>query len=239
MLTMVPANVTECPPRAVSAWPSPGFGEGRVTLPTDNLDQQAGSSPGLVRPHWPRPPAPGAHIVTTPQTPPSSHQAKRRRVLRGAVAAPVVLTISSGAGATMTSNMRCVNNQANNPAHGVRSVAVSTSTTSTTIRVPLYLTGGKRYIRGSDIVALQHPSRPVTWISTGQWWEFNASTNQRIGSSAVLLPSTPPLTSPVQYVVLQMDQHGQIVGAGAHSTSSSMVHGTCWTSFVAGAVPPL
>ncbi len=167
-----------------------------------------------------------------------AHAQRRRRVLRGAISAPVVLTISSGASATMTSNMRCVANQVTNPQHGTRSVAVST-TTSTVIRVPLYVGGGKHYIRGNDIVALQHSSRPVTWIKTGEWWEFNPTANARVGTMAVTLSTTPSMTSPTQFVVLQMDQYGRIVSAGAHSSSTAMVHGTCWNSFRAGAIPPL
>jgi hypothetical protein len=164
---------------------------------------------------------------------------RRRRVLRGAISAPVVLTISSGASATMASNMRCVANQVTNPQNGTRSTAVSTALTSTTVRVPLYRTGdGKRYIRGSDIVSLAHASRPVTWIKTGEWWEFNVNSNRRVGS-AVMLATTPPLTSPVQYVVLQMNSQGQIVSAGVHTGSTAMVHGTCWNSFRSGALPPL
>ena len=167
-----------------------------------------------------------------------AHAQRRRRVLRGAISAPVVLTISSGASATMTSNMRCVANQVANPQHGVRSVAVSTATTSTAIRVPLYLASdGKRYIRGNDIVALAHPSRPVTWIKTGEWWEFNVDANARVGASPVLLSTTPPASG--QFVVLQIDQFGRIASAGAHSSTTAMVHGTCWNSFRSGIIPPL
>ena len=171
-----------------------------------------------------------------------AHAQRRRRVLRGAISAPVVLTISSGASATMTSNMRCVANQVANPQHGTRSVAVATTTTSTAIRVPLYIVSstGKRYIRGADIVSLAHSARPVTWIKNGEWWEFSVGDNApAAGTSPVTLPSTPPLTSPVQHVVLQVDQYGRIVSAGKHHSTTSLVHGTCWNSFRAGALPPL
>jgi hypothetical protein len=76
----------------------------------------------------------------------------------------------------------------------------------------------------------------VTWISNGQWQEFSLGTNLRVGSPTTL-PSTPPLTSPVQYVVVQMDQHGYIVSVGKNTTTDmSLVHGTCWNSFRAGPV---
>ncbi len=167
------------------------------------------------------------------------HVHRRRCVLRGALSAPVVLAVSSGASATMASNMRCVVNQVTNPQYGIRSTGVSTEVTSTTVRIPLYRdSDGKRYIRGSDILALAHASRPVTWIKSGQWWEFKVNSNQRVGS-ALTLSTTPSLTSPVQYAVLQMDQHGQIVSVGAHTRSTAMVHGTCWNSFRSGALPPL
>lgn len=169
-----------------------------------------------------------------------SSVSRRRKVLRGVLSAPVMLTLSSGASATMTSNRRCLANQVTNPKDGQRWHSAGASTIpSTVIRLPLYVVAGttpKYYVRGSEVTGLAHASRPVTWISNGQWQEFSLGTNLRVGSPTTL-PSTPPLTSPVQYVVVQMDQHGYIVSVGKNTTTDmSLVHGTCWNSFRAGPV---
>lgn len=159
---------------------------------------------------------------------------RRRRVLRGAIAAPVMLTISSGASATMTSNMRCVAGQVNNPSTLPRTQAAGTGVPSSVIRLQLYVRSGKFYISGTELNTLAHASRPVSWISNGQWQEFNPTTNLRVGTPVTLSPS-PTVTSPVQYAVVQMDQNGYIMSVGANNaTSTSMMAATCWNSFRAG-----
>ncbi len=162
---------------------------------------------------------------------------QRRKVLRGVISAPVVLTISSGASATMKSNMRCVANQVTAPTTLPRTYNAGTSSVpSSVIRVPLYITGGKHYISGTEVNALAHPSRPVAWISNGQWQEFDTGTNLRVGSP-VTLGSTPPVTSPTVYANVQMDQQGYIMSVGKNTTTStSMMAATCWNSFRAGPV---
>lgn len=166
-----------------------------------------------------------------------AHAQRRRRVLRGAISAPVVLTISSGAGAAMTSNLRCVNYQVNN-APLPRTYAAGTGVPSTVIRVQLYRDAGntKRFFSGTELQGLAHASRPASWISTGQWQEFDAVTNLRVGSPYVPSP-TPVLTSPIEYANLQMDRDGYILSVGKNtSTSTSLIAATCWNSFRAGPV---
>lgn len=161
-----------------------------------------------------------------------AHAQRRRRVLRGALSAPVVLTISNGAGAQMTSNLRCVANQVNNPTSVPRTQAPSTTVPSNRVNVRLRLTGGKYYIRGSEVRALAHPARPVNWIGASEYREFLLGSNSLTGPN-VTLPSLPPVTN--RWVVLQMDQHGYITSAGVNNLSStSMITGTCWTSFRLG-----
>ncbi len=162
-----------------------------------------------------------------------AHAQRRRRVLRGALSAPVVLTISNGAGAQMASNLRCVANQVTTPVGGIRSVPVSTSLTSSYLRVKLYRatpTAGLWYVSGTDIQNASQIGRTVTWISIGQWWQFNPTTNLRVGASPVTGIS-PTLTSPERWAVLQVDQNGDIVSVGNHSASTSMVYQSCWNSF--------
>lgn len=165
---------------------------------------------------------------------------QRRKVLRGVISAPVVLTISSGASATMTSNMRCVANQVNGTTTTLpRTYNAGASTVpSTVIRVPLYrnAAGTVHYISGTEVNALAHPSRPVSWISNGQWQVFDVATNLRSGSPGTL-GFTPTLTSPTLYANVQMDQHGYITAVGRNTTTStSMMAATCWNSFRAGPV---
>lgn len=161
---------------------------------------------------------------------------RRRRVLRGAIAAPVVLTVSSGASATMASNLRCVNNQVNNPTSLTRTTPAGTGVPSTVIRVPLYTNGTKFYFSGTDVQGFAHPSRPFTWILVGQWQEFNVSGNvHTTGTSPVTMTPAPAITAPVRYAVLQMDQNGNILRVGANTTTTtSMMAATCWNSFRAG-----
>jgi hypothetical protein len=166
-----------------------------------------------------------------------AHAQRRRRVLRGAISAPVVLTISSGAGAAMTSNLRCVNYQVNN-APLPRTYPAGTGVPATVVRVKLYRNAAntKRFFSGTELQGWAHPSRPVSWISTGQWQEFDTSTNLRVGTPYVPSPAPEP-TSPVEYANVQMDQDGYILSVGKNSaTSTSLIAQTCWASFVTGPI---
>ncbi len=172
------------------------------------------------------------------QSKPTSEVAapKRRRLLRGALAAPVVLTVSNGAGATMNSNMRCVANQVVDGS--VRTYPAGTGVPSTVIRVQLYrnTANDKRFISGTELQGLAHQSRPVSWISNGQWQEFSTTNNMLVGTPHVP-GTTPTITNPVEYANVQMDQHGYILAVGKNNSSStSMMAATCWNSFRAGPV---
>lgn len=178
-----------------------------------------------------------------------AHAQRRRRVLRGAISAPVVLTISSGASATMASNLRCVANQVNTPAHGVRSHASGATVTAGLVRVQLYsqttssgwpaVTTTRHYVKGSDLHAIGAPVRPPTWITGGQWQQINLSTNALEGSPVTMTTSPSPLSG--QFAVVQFDQNANILSVGADIVDSSgkrtsMVFASCWTSFKTGAV---
>ncbi|MCA3240878.1 MAG: hypothetical protein ING89_06235 [Rubrivivax sp.] len=161
---------------------------------------------------------------------------QRRRVLRGVIAAPVVLTISSGASATMTSNLRCVANQVNNPTILPRTYGAGSGVPSTVIRVPIYeFTSGPtttHYISGTEIRGLAHTDRPVTWINNGQWRTFDVASNTMGGTN---LPSPGTMTTTDMHATLQMDQSGYVLSVGKNSsTSTSMIGATCWNSFRAG-----
>lgn len=164
-----------------------------------------------------------------------AHAPRRRRVLRGAISAPVVLTISSGAGAQMTSNLRCVANQVENPTTLPRDMAAGGSVPSTVVRVQLRQVGTTYYVAGADVLALQHPSRPISWIGVGQYRRFNLTANTLQGPPNQTLASVPPLSNPPRFAVLQMDQQGYILSVGKSTGSTtSMVAATCWNSFRTG-----
>ncbi len=160
-----------------------------------------------------------------------AHAQRRRRVLRGAISAPVVLTISNGAGAQMTSNLRCVANQVNNPTSLPREYGAGTGVPATVIRVQLWWALGKRWVAYSDLAPLQHPSRPISWISVGQYRQFDVTTNT-LGTEVKTFSPAPNRS--VFYAVVQMDQHGYIVSVGKATGTTSMVGATCWNSFRAG-----
>ncbi len=163
-----------------------------------------------------------------------AHAQRRRRVLRGALSAPVVLTISSGAGAQMTSNLRCVANQVATPANNLRTAPVVTAPTATYVNVRLFTSNGLFYISGSGIRNFQHPSRPISWIADGQWRQFDPATNALVGGNVIPSP-TPVLVSPERRAAVQIDQAGYIRSVGVNSgTTTSMIAGTCWNSFRAG-----
>ena len=161
---------------------------------------------------------------------------QRRCVLRGVIAAPVVLTISSGASATMTSNLRCVANQVNHPTTLPRTYGAGSGVPSTVIRVPIYsFTSGTTttyYVSGTEIRGLAHPNRQVTWINNGQWRTFDVSANT-MGTSNLGSPGTMNNTG--MHATLQVDQSGFVMSVGKNdSTSTSMLAATCWNSFRAG-----
>jgi hypothetical protein len=168
-----------------------------------------------------------------------AHAQRRRRVLRGALSAPVVLTISNGAGAQMTSNRRCVNSQVQNPTTLPRTYSSGVSVPATVIRVRLWRSGTNLFVRGTDIKFWEHSSRLVSWISSGQFRKFNPVSQRLEGGnlSPTLISPAPVATSPAQWAVLQMDQLGNIVTVGLNNgVTTSMIAGTCWASFRMG--PP-
>ncbi len=177
--------------------------------------------------------------MTTPVETPSLKQAARRKLVRGVFAAPAVLTVSSGASASVKSNMRCVNNQVTNTAIVPKSyLAGDNSVPATAIRIKLYEKGSKYFFSGTELVGLAHPSRAVSWLSVGQWHEFDWALQSKTGaplSGSDLLVSG--CTHNGKYVNVLMDQQGYIVGVGKHlSGSNSMMVATCWNSFRAGPV---
>jgi hypothetical protein len=161
---------------------------------------------------------------------------QRRRVLRGVIAAPVVLTISSGASATMSSNLRCVRNQVNNPTTLPRTYGAGSGIPSTVARVPIYKhtsgTTTTHYIKGAEIRGWRHPSDEMLWIADHHVRTFDVPTNT-MGATNLSAPS--PLETTDMFATVQINQSGHVMSVGKNnSTSTSMLGATCWNSFRAG-----
>ncbi|MGE5168822.1 MAG: hypothetical protein ACM3JC_00480 [Rudaea sp.] len=156
----------------------------------------------------------------------------RRKLVRGAFATPAILTLYSGGARAATSANVCLVNANNAPA----SAPSPSSTDDAWFRYRLWVirhNGNDNivssWIKGADLTVWN-----TTFISSGQWWQFNVATNQLSGTATTVAP-TPGggEYGPVQtgsYVVLRVDASGNIVGAGA-GTAGAPVGDSCWGSF--------
>jgi hypothetical protein len=162
----------------------------------------------------------------------------RRRLMRGAFAAPAVLTLYSGSATAATSILNCVARQNGarvNPVPGVVTAddnylryqlwALVQSANSTVV--------DSYYIKGADLAVLVRLGQ-TPYLASTQWQQFNISTNV----AGTISTTTPALSGYVlqrvnQFVVLRVDAGGKIVGAG-DGTDGSAVGDSCWTSFAAG-----
>jgi hypothetical protein len=149
----------------------------------------------------------------------------RRRLLRGAFAAPTVLTLySGGAMAAKSQALRCVVNQNKNPINGASTPAVAASNL-TYVRVQLYAVGGVNYVRGQDLP----PARSASLPTNSQAQIFNTGTNLLTGSPV----GTPgSLVAQPLWAVLRVDSLGNVVNVGATGTGGSAIFRSCWTSFI-------
>ena len=163
----------------------------------------------------------------------------RRRLVRGAFAAPAALTLYSGSVAA--ASVSCIAKQLTNP--------ITTNGDTTLVRVPLYrLVSGSSgnsatFVRQADILSLMPPGGSYLMANqaqcvgiTGTGAGFSVGT---IYTSPALPNGTmPAITSPTQYVAVRVSATGKIEGvisvpsAGANTA----LHTSCWTSF-GGLVP--
>ena len=185
----------------------------------------------------------------------------RRRLVRGAFAAPVALTLQSGS-AFAAASATCVARQVTNP---VRTAA--TATDGTWLRVSVYKltpqSGGgptpvensSLWVSGTEI--LTYAKRANNFIRDGQWYcTFRQSaatvivgasevavnvgdilsvkpTSRGTGDSTSLPAEALPIT-PSQMIALRFNEHGDIigiVGVGTNSNVGSAVTASCWSSF--------
>lgn len=170
---------------------------------------------------------------------PSTKVSARRRLIRGAFAAPAALTLYNGS-AHAAASVTCVVKQVNFPEY-----PVANTVTDTFIRVRLWvLTLGTKittWVSGADLALLQAVGTAVPYLSGTQWQCITSA-----GGSAFTVGSTIG-TTPTEglgstflqngaYVAMRVDATGKIVGISQvntpnNTTGNSAVHQSCWTSF--------
>ena len=182
---------------------------------------------------------------------PTAHTSARRRLVRGAFAAPAALTLYSGSAFAATS-LSCVAKEFRNPTYPA--VITDLSPSDTYLRVPLYSLAGRStpstWINGSDInlLAQQIPGTDPPYITNFQWQCFSVGlSNVKINTvtvtpiAGIVYAGQPSRISngalPMQngsYVAIRINTNGKIVGVvgvGVPTGNTSAVHQSCWTSF--------
>ena len=172
----------------------------------------------------------------------------RRRLLKGAVAAPAVLTLYSGSALANESAMRCVVNHVDAPLQGV--APTLPSPTDGLVRVQLWslrpsadasYNNARYFVRGADIVALANGRTDVAneFLITGQWLEYGPPQVFPLISTAPAWASGTPgvLLQNGAWVAVRFDAHlgPVIVGVVGSGIGGAPVATSCWTSFAASA----
>jgi hypothetical protein len=153
----------------------------------------------------------------------------RRKLLRGAMAMPAVLTVCSGSALATSSFGRCLNNALADPVTGP---VTSSASTDNLVRVALWeqdLGGGVKayFVDGSSFPNPPLITSPVP--GPGRWQPFDLVNNQLTGTSTDVQP--PGSTqSTDKFVAVRYDADGEIVGVGA-TGGGTAIGQSCWTSF--------
>ena len=183
-----------------------------------------------------------------PDLPNPQPPSARRRLIRGVLSAPALMTVCSGSAFAQASNMRCLANAAN--------ATTPPSTWGTTLadaflRVQLYKVTTRKcnnggscaadveayYIKGYD---LRMYTRSAAMPTDSQYLKIDPATYVTVGSPISFpLVDNGKTTSIVsetlvnQYVAVRFDSTGTIVGVGVPGTSGQggMVGTSCWASF--------
>jgi hypothetical protein len=152
----------------------------------------------------------------------------RRRLLRGAFAAPAVLTMVSG-GALAATSATCVAKAQTAPQTGP---VVPDASADTFLRVQLYQTGNDatlvHWLSGDSISTF---SGFANIVQAGKYTRFLIGSNTlSVAASEVNQnPASPVLSSPATWVALRFDGTGTLVGVGA-TGGGSAITASCWTS---------
>ena len=161
----------------------------------------------------------------------------RRKLLRGAFAAPAVLTVYSG-GASAVSVSHCLVNANVSP---LTSGIGASNADDLLFRYQLWglvNSIGREYsywIRGSELTGLIHAAQQP-FLSASQYQQFDVigSNGLVAGSVTVVQPTRSGYTFQrvSKYVVLRVNNTGAVVSAGS-TGSGAPVSDSCWNSFAA------
>lgn len=153
----------------------------------------------------------------------------RRRLIRGAMSAPAVLSLYSG-GALAAGSNSCIQ------ALSTISSPAPSATPDTWVRVRVYqnkmtengIESVHNWVSGTDVVALRAGKGSVsTFIGSGQWLRL---TDMQVYGAT---PNPAPFALN-EYVAIRIDTtSGNIVGLIGYGSGGAAVPGTCWTSFLA------
>lgn len=157
----------------------------------------------------------------------------RRKLLRGAFAAPAVLTVYSG-GASAASVSHCLVNANISP---TTSGIGATNSDDSLFRYQLWgLVDSSSnvvsyWIRGQDLMPFMRASQ-LPFLQNGQFQQFDITTNSLVGPVTATQPNGTGLTfqQVVKYVVLRVNSTGALVSAGG-AGSGAPVSDSCWNSF--------
>lgn len=116
----------------------------------------------------------------------AGHSSARRRLIRGSFSAPVALTLFSG-GVAARSIQNCVTRQNVTGHQAYPGLSADNTTSPLWVRVQLRKFQGKagtttlsnrwsRWIRGSDVVALQAAGTSTPYLSASQWQLYDRGT---------------------------------------------------------------
>jgi hypothetical protein len=165
---------------------------------------------------------------------------RRRMLMRGALAAPALMTVCTGAGATMAtaSNLRCLTNATHNPTPAAVGITGSAGDSFMRVRLWKYSVQVKDannqwvwqdqfYVRGSDLQLLTTTGSGVPGHS--QFLRINPSTWQPVGSPGALPTSAKSPALSNHWVAARFDGTGKLVAFGADN-KGAMVGASCWNS---------
>lgn len=170
---------------------------------------------------------------------PDLKDSARRKLVRGAFAAPAVLTLHSGSAIAASSAATCLVRANASPT----TVGPVANPTDGYFRYQLYVlrdSDGRtqsHWINGADLRPFKRMGQ-TPFVPKGSWREFNPGTNFLVGTNTTTSPlqtSNWTLQQDGGYVSLRVNATGALVGAGG-SGSGSACSGSCWTSFAAKTV---
>ena len=174
----------------------------------------------------------------SPQAPtPASTLAARRRLLRGAIAAPTLMTVCTGSALANASSLRCLSNAQKIPLPP--GVPVGSPATDGYVRVQLWMVTfcdncapnppvPTYFVRGQDLAGYVLGAG----MPTASQWQV-ISLPQFISSGTPILPLSGPGYSPAtaapHYVLIRFDAEGRVVGFGGDVPGAAL-GASCWVS---------